>query len=212
MKITSISDIHGHLPSDLPEGDILIIAGDICPITNHDVPYQAKWLNEFFNPWLDKLPYDNDKIICIAGNHDFVFEDFPDSINLNCVYLNKSSVTIDDLKIYGYPNVPILKNWAFYSPPHELREITNNIPFDTNILITHGPAFGTLDIVERRYDNLGCENLQNRIEDLPYLQLHVCGHIHSGHGIVEKRGVIYVNASYLNEQYQPDYDIISVDI
>jgi Icc-related predicted phosphoesterase len=73
------------------------------------------------------------------------------------------------------------------------------IPDDTDILITHGPAFGTLDTVTGRpYDNLGCELLAERIEVIKP-KIHVCGHIHSGYGYTFKDGTHFFNAAVLDE-------------
>jgi Icc-related predicted phosphoesterase len=76
------------------------------------------------------------------------------------------------------------------------------IPDNTDILITHGPAFGTLDTVAgRANDNLGCELLAERIEVIKP-KIHVCGHIHSGYGYVFKDGTHFFNAAVLDEQYE----------
>ena len=76
------------------------------------------------------------------------------------------------------------------------------IPDNTDILITHGPAFGTLDTVAGRpWDNLGCELLTQRIEVIKP-KIHVCGHIHSGYGYEFKDGTHFFNAAVLDEQYE----------
>ena len=53
------------------------------------------------------------------------------------------------------------------------------IPDNTDILITHGPAFGYLDDVEgRRGQHLGCELLRDKVLEIKP-KIHVCGHIES---------------------------------
>ncbi len=77
-----------------------------------------------------------------------------------------------------------------------------SLPDNTDILITHGPAYGTLDTVKgRQYDNLGCGMLAQRIKVIKP-KIHICGHIHSGYGYKFKDGTHYFNASVLDEQYQ----------
>jgi Icc-related predicted phosphoesterase len=75
------------------------------------------------------------------------------------------------------------------------------IPEGIDILITHGPAWGMLDDVEgRRGQHLGCELLAKRIkQNKP--KIHICGHIHSGHGHYFEGHTHYFNASVLDEQY-----------
>jgi Icc-related predicted phosphoesterase len=84
------------------------------------------------------------------------------------------------------------------------------IPADTDILITHGPAWGYVDQVIGRTDHLGCELLADRIKEIKP-KIHVCGHIHSGHGYVFEDGTHYFNASILNEQYQYGQKPITFD-
>jgi Icc-related predicted phosphoesterase len=75
------------------------------------------------------------------------------------------------------------------------------IPANTDILITHGPAWGFCDTVEGRRDmHLGCELLAERIGVIKP-KIHICGHIPSGVGYTYNNGTHYFNASVLNEQY-----------
>ena len=72
MKIVAISDLHGHLP-ELQPCDVVVICGDIIPL-NIQKNYEASlaWLCGPFQSWALKL--DCKKVVFIAGNHDFVFE------------------------------------------------------------------------------------------------------------------------------------------
>ena len=66
MKIICISDTHRkHHKIEMPEGDILIHAGDFTR-------YSKAFEIESFNEWLGELPFEEK--ICIAGNHEFLFE------------------------------------------------------------------------------------------------------------------------------------------
>lgn len=46
MKIVATSDFHGVLPpvESIPECDVLVIAGDVCPLRDHGVEFQRSWL------------------------------------------------------------------------------------------------------------------------------------------------------------------------
>ena len=42
-------------------------------------------------------------------------------------------------------------------------------------------------------------------------KIHVFGHIHSGNGIIEQNGTLFVNASVLNESYNYHYKPLTID-
>ena len=124
----------------MPEGDVLIHSGDMTRIGHS---------NEIkdFNRWMGEQDYAHK--LCIAGNHDMLFEDHPSvarSLITNCTYLQDSSVTIDGVKFYGAPWQPEFFSWAFNVPRGpEIAAKWYQIPDDTNVLITHGPPYGILD-------------------------------------------------------------------
>ena len=218
MRITVLSDTHtrhGLIPmEDLPGGDLLIHAGDIMNsgYNKHDI--------HDFCTWFHSLDQYQDKVF-IAGNHDRMFEDHPLESNTivnnygSVIYLQDDDLVLygdgpngespeDNIRIYGSPWQPEFYSWAFNLPKGgiEIAGKWEAIPDNTDILITHGPAFGTLDTVAGRpWDNLGCELLAERIERLKP-KIHVCGHIHSGYGYEFKDGTHFFNASVLDEQYE----------
>lgn len=72
MKIVAISDTHGYLP-ELPECDVVCICGDILPLhIQKQYEPSLAWLAGPFQDWALNLKCE--KVIFIAGNHDFVFE------------------------------------------------------------------------------------------------------------------------------------------
>jgi hypothetical protein len=134
----------------------------------------------------------------------------------NIIYLQDDNYTMyfdgpngdtpeDNIHIYGsHHGNHEFYSWAFNLPRNRpgLAGKWEAIPDNTDILITHGPAFGTLDTVAGRpWDNLGCELLAERIERLKP-KIHVCGHIHSGYGYEFKNDTHFFNASVLDEQYE----------
>lgn len=224
MKIVCISDTHGQYRNvKLPKGDVLIHAGDWDAHNSH-----ARVID--FARWLDDLDFKH-KIV-IAGNHELLAEYNNGLVKMElknvCTYLENESVMIDGLKFYGSPYTPEFNDWAFNKKPGpELQRIWKMIPFDTNVLITHGPPQFVLDQIEGKGWNLGCRDLAARIKQLKHLRLHVFGHIHTGHGVMEdnkeefnmvdgeaikKVGLLYVNASLLNEQYDLEYQGITVEL
>ena len=205
MKITLISDTHNkhkYITDDLPGGDLLIHAGDISSMGyEHEIREFCKWYNGLDN-------YTNK--VFIAGNHDWGFQNNTEKVKEildfygNITYLQDNEVLVGDklVSVYGSPWQPEFYNWAFNLPRngYELKEKWDNIPSNTDILITHGPAYGYVDKVIGRTENLGCELLTERIKQLKP-KIHVCGHIHSGYGYTFDGDTHYINASVLNESY-----------
>lgn len=206
MRIVCISDTHNkHNYIDVPDGDILIHAGDFSSYGK---------LNEItsFNEWLGSLNHKH-KVI-IAGNHDLLFEDDPNlatSLITNAIYLQDSSIKIEGLNFWGSPVSPRFYDWAFNkNRGEEIKAYWNLIPKNTDILITHCPPY---DILDRTFleENVGCVDLAKKILEIKP-KLSVFGHIHQSYGKIEKNGITYVNASMLNEAYKPVNKAIVIDL
>jgi Icc-related predicted phosphoesterase len=198
-KIVAFSDIHGQISRKLTEwffnhpGNILIFAGDIQK--NH-FDY-----GEDFLYWLNELPYYH-KIITF-GNHDGNWADTTafaqeyKSIHI----LNHESINIDGIKIFGSPYSLEFGNWWFMKPESKLEKLWKQIPDDTNILITHSPAFGILDETIQHVF-AGSTSLIKRIWELKKLKYHISGHIHEAAGKLKLGKVTHINASILDERYR----------
>lgn len=204
IKITCISDTHGqHEDVTLPGGDILLHAGDIA--SNRGDPHELK---HFLN-WMSEQDYQHK--IFIAGNHDFLFQDYPEEIAIllrkhypKLTYLQDTSVSAMGLQIYGSPWQPWFHSWAFNLPRDgaEIEQKWKDIPADTDILLTHGPPYSIGDRTNRG-DFAGCQKLYERLHQLKRLKLHVCGHIHEGYGTEHLDDLTLVNASVCNLHYAP---------
>ena len=208
MKIVCISDTHGlHHALELPEGDMIIHAGDV---TSRGQSHQVI---DFLN-WYTKLDFKYK--IFIAGNHDFFFEnesleEINTSIPDNIIYLNDSAIEIEGLKIWGSPVQPWFYDWAFNRQRGtQIQKHWDLIPDNLDILITHGPAYGILDVTVRN-ESVGCEDLLNKIKDAKP-KFHVCGHIHEDYGNMKQFGINFINASVLNEHYQLVNSPITIEI
>ncbi len=237
MRIVCISDTHSlHEKmlnyNSLPEGDVLIHAGDCTNKgTKRDV--------EEFVHWFMNLKGFDTKIF-VAGNHDFAFEEhrYPhhkgdydwyhqlmNEENLSqsdVVYLEDSGFIIESsefnrpLKFWGSPWQPEFYNWAFNLPRmgDELKKYWDMIPDDTDVLITHGPPNEARDFVNNWRQggvNVGCELLRFRVEQIKPI-LHVFGHIHSGYGGAHIKDTLYVNAAICTEQYIPSNKPIIIEL
>lgn len=207
LKIVCISDTHEQEDKlSIPDGDVLIHSGDLT--YKGSMTKLAKAAD-----WFKSLPHKYK--ICVAGNHDFCFENtnHNDAVKLmedaGVIYLQDSGCQIEGLNVWGSPASPFFYNWAFnYQRGKDIKTIWDKIPDSTNVLITHGPPYMIRDEAPRgvgSFENVGCVDLMNRINNLDHLKLAVFGHIHSAYS--EKPILInqtyFVNASSCNEQYQP---------
>lgn len=198
MKIVCISDSHGqHDVLQLPEGDILIHAGDV---SSRGKEYE---IDDFLH-WFSMQPHQYK--ILIAGNHDFYFEQheesvIQDKIPGNIMYLNDSGCTIAGLHIWGSPIQPTFFDWAFNRDRGEaIQKHWDLIPGTTDILITHGPPYGILDTTVRG-EHVGCEVLAKKVLEVAP-KLHVFGHIHEDYGKVTQGKTTFINASVLDVKYR----------
>jgi Icc-related predicted phosphoesterase len=215
MKVTVISDSHGkhnRLNDDLPGGDLLIHAGDFM-----NAGYYKTEAIEFFN-WFNAIDNYTDKIF-IAGNHDRLMETDPEWVRsyLNDYstidYLQDEQITLyfdgpngehpeDNVRIYGSPWQPEFYNWAFNLPRNgeEMKARWDAIPTNTDILVTHGPPFGYLDVPGGQHIQVGCEMLRYRVDEIRP-KIHVFGHIHGSHGYYFNGHTHFFNAAVLDERY-----------
>ena len=211
MKIAVLSDTHGkHFGIEVPDADTVIHCGDFCDFG------QIKDALSFLN-WFNALPHKNK--IFIAGNHDLPFDnegfvkalvkrDYP-----QLTYLEDSGCEIEGVKFWGSPVQPRFFNWAFNrTRGAEIRRHWDLIPEDTDVLITHGPAFHILDRAPRSFDPLeqpprlsfehvGCRDLLDKIVKIDP-KLHLFGHIHYDGGKSSAgKFTTFCNASIVDENY-----------
>ena len=196
MKLIAITDTHGlHRSLEIPNGDVLIHAGDL---TRHGTLDDVRDFNDF----LGTLPHPH-KIV-IAGNHDFCFEsnrEACEEIMTSCIYLQDQEVVIDGVKFYGSPWQPWFYDWAFnLQRGPEIRAKWELIPEDTDVLITHGPPYGFGDLTTRG-KNVGCTDLLETVERIKPA-FHIFGHIHEGHGINSNETTTFINASICDHLFQ----------
>jgi Icc-related predicted phosphoesterase len=202
LRLVCISDTHNQLEKvKIPEGDVLIHSGDFT---------MGGTLKEISKELLlfGKLPHKYK--ICIAGNHDWLFELQPKiaqqiCLDNNIIYLENSSTIIETIKFYGNPKTKWFFDWAFNLPKDnsKTKQEWDKIPEDTNVLILHGPAFGVVDRLLSGHP-VGCPMLFERLQQLKDLILFQCGHIHSAGNRTELvNNTLCINASVCTEQYKP---------
>lgn len=203
MRIVYFSDTHNeHENLHIPQGDLLIFGGDMSVNGSNDEIMA-------FLDWFQALPHYYK--ILIAGNHDISLD--YDMIgtrstrllkrlsrccdNVVSFYLENSSCEIEGIKIWGSPITPEYSSkWGFKKKRgSQLREHWSKIPDDTNILLTHGPAFGKNDVWMG--ENIGDDALTHHIKRVKP-KFHLCGHVHEGRGISVDNDTIYLNGAVVD--------------
>lgn len=203
MRLAVTADLHGFLP-DVPPCDVLVIAGDLTPAHDHDVGFQARWLDTTFRAWLQAVPAEH--VVAIAGNHDFVFERAPETVptDLPWTYLQDTGTTIDGVRFWGSPWQPWFFDWAFNAPKGDtdetfLRERFAVVPDDTDVLVVHGPPAGYGDRTSTGMSVGSAAQLD--LVRRTAAQLCVFGHIHEGRGDWQLGPTRLINASAVTLEY-----------
>jgi Icc-related predicted phosphoesterase len=206
MKLVLISDVHGKWNKlVIPPCDVLISAGDYS--------FQGeKHMVEDFHAWLNKQPAKH--IISLNGNHEKLVEknfcEYKGIAQAACprvYFIDEGEVRIEGVKFWGSAITPWFHNWAWNRDRGaDIKRHWDRIPDDVDVLITHGPPAGILDVVYyvdgmTPRDRVGCHDLMNRINDLKQLKLHVFGHIHGSSGEQVFNGVKFINASICDDMY-----------
>jgi len=200
MVLTIISDTHQlHREVDVPNGDILIHAGDWTMFS------KSLSAIEDFNEWLGEQPH-TQKLV-IPGNHEFVLEADPSRRSLldNATVLIDEAITIDGLNFYGSPMTPLCGGAFGRSLPEDRRIRWAKVPDDTHVLICHGPPYGVLDRSPGQEQHMGDPELLVRCKQLSNLRLVCFGHVHGAYGMEERDSVLYVNAALMGTEGALDH-------
>ncbi len=178
MKFVAISDTHGcHRQLDLPQGDVLLHAGDVCDQGN------KSHIDDFLK-WISDLDFKYK--IFLRGNHDIDLTtkkslldiEIPEGVHL----LDNSGITIEGIPIWG---VSFPMNWY--------DDTWKPFPQNTKILITHQPPHGILDLTPNHISR-GQKGLLEQVQILKP-KVHLFGHIHASYGQLQTDETLYINAS-----------------
>ena len=201
MKIWFISDTHClHENLSIPDVDMVIHCGDE---SNHSQPEMNEPESKEFFIWYDKLPIKYK--IFTPGNHSTAIqaglvrrEDYP-TVN----FLLHESIDIEGIKIFGSPYTPAYGNsWAYMKKRDRMQLVWDNLP-ECDILITHGPPKGILDLTEDRETGkpiqVGCKSLFNKVKTIKP-KIHAFGHIHDennfhNYGEYSRWGTKFINCA-----------------
>jgi len=251
MRITHISDTHNkhkQLDGKLPGGVLLIHSGDISSLgRKQEVESFIKWfskqdyMHKVFIAGNHDMTFDReillrDKLAHFEGRTDYDTEcadgkpnwlvEMLNNLPNNVYYLENSSIKLEGINIWGSPYSPSFGyGWGFNKDRgHDIAQCWNEIPMDTDIVITHSPIYGYNDRAQNTNQNVGCSDLYHRLHEVkPHL--HFAGHIHEAYGwgtipYKDEWGDIYTfngcscNLRYevFNEPITFDYDFVSREL
>jgi Icc-related predicted phosphoesterase len=250
--ISDTHNKHKQLNGKLPGGDILIHSGDISSLgRKHEVQSFVEWFNginnythKIFIAGNHDMSFDREILLrnklahfegrnindydtsCSEGKPAWLEELLGIHLHPNVYYLENTSVEIEGLNIWGSPYSPTFGyGWGFnVNRGYDAAQIWNQIPLDTDIVITHSPIYGYNDRTSNTNENVGCADLYHRLHEVkPHL--HFAGHIHEGYGwgtipYKDEWGDIYTfNPSTCNLRYEAindpikfNYDFVSREI
>lgn len=216
MRIVCASDTHSEnlkTKWEWPEGDVLIIAGDLTSKGHHDhVKKKAREMLDLPYRWRIVVPGNHDKCFWETSNDKYlksVWELMP-----GIIILQNEGVTIGGLNFYGTSWYTFRRDITSETPKWEALNFNllwRDIPTDTDVLITHMPPYGIMD---RREDDteLGSETLRAEVTGRVKPLLHVFGHAHKDHGVVQFGRTTYVNAALVDNERNPAFSPVIIDI
>ncbi len=200
-RFVCISDTHNTFPK-LPHGDVLIHAGDL---TNQGTFSELQKSVE----WLEKTPFER-KIVIAGNHdisldtnfydqygshfHNQSLQDTVRCLKLltessSIIYLNHEAKSVSltraegpqtTFRVFGSPYSPIEGLWAFGYGPQDGDALWDQIPSDSDIVVTHTPPKSHTDEKPGR-GAAGCEALRKALWRVRP-RLAVCGHVHEGRG------------------------------
>ncbi|KAK7507151.1 hypothetical protein BaRGS_00001086, partial [Batillaria attramentaria] len=237
IRIVHLSDTH--LQHDhreikaLPDGDVLIHSGDFnqysarcCARSLHyeDLLHE---IDSFFAQYPHQLK------IFVAGNHESCLEGATveqiQSRLTGCTYLCDTSTSYAGVKFYGSPYTAkrfLTSARGFAESWRALKRRWDVIPDDTDVLITHMPPHGILDLASKKLANewptlftiktavippstcstcgfvhpgrehWGCPALRDAVLNRIKPSLHLFGHVHDTNGTLQRDNTVFSNAAF----------------
>lgn len=240
MKINYMSDLHKEFgwldKSNMPSGEVLIVAGDLT--TAHPKHMYSHL------PWLGELDFEH--VIYICGNHEFyngniddVHKDIKDFINSslskNVHFLENSSIEINGLTFHGctfWTDLnkinPMDKFYIQYGMSDFLaikgfnvdkwyeyhiksaRYLTENIKKGDIVITHHAPSLQSIDksnFTDRKLDGAFCSDYDHLIiEKDPGAWIH--GHTHKTQNYMIGNTKILCNPrGYIDVESNDNFDI-----
>ncbi|KAI9055480.1 hypothetical protein LZ554_000434 [Drepanopeziza brunnea f. sp. 'monogermtubi'] len=209
-RFVILSDTHNAHPGGafkLPKGDVLIHAGDltnqgsyselqktvqwleeadfeakIVIAGNHDITLDSDFYSQYGLHFHNQDSQDTARCQALLDNsHSILWLKHEAAV----VKLQSPSGPQTIFKIFGSPLSPADGMWAFGYGVQEATQIWENIPLDSDIVVTHTPPKHHCD--ERKDRRAaGCGALRNALWRVRP-RMAICGHVHEGRGVERVR-------------------------
>lgn len=233
MKTWIFSDSHRrHGFLNYPyDADLAVFCGDASiskdPYTNSNEVLD-------FLEWFNSIPIKHK--VFVPGNHDtsieagLIRQDNPDETGPfgDVRLLVHGAISIGNKRIFGSAYTPEFgHNWAYNVPRGELFKFWKDIPEGLDLLVTHGPPKGILDLTQydtrtgangSNFFQCGCAELLHTVR-MKSPRFHAFGHIHSefnclNAGTMKVQGMetTFMNASVTNLNYDHINDGMVIEL
>lgn len=213
MKLVITSDTHYPLKNRLPDGDVLIHAGDLMYSGGPE-----EWASR-----VESLAGQSHKTkIYVPGNHDFHVELYE---GVAVAELRRAGVTtlglhperavreIDGIKVLGLPFVTGLPGWSFNRGEEWVRDYLDRIVElhgYPDIVVSHAPMYGVLDAIQpeqtkfAHQNHVGCMAYNHwfHTNTTRRPKIWINGHIHESYGETTVEGCRFINACMCDRDYE----------
>jgi Icc-related predicted phosphoesterase len=196
MNVLITSDSHLEYPylETLPEADIFIHAGDWTNLGYRHSKAEFALFEKFLSEAREKYPV----VLALHGNHDLGFSNYLwtkwgvtpiDGIT----YQHSSGLTIHGVALTpAYDKPEMLLEWQFMT----IDEAEEEAAWDfeaVDIVVSHGPPFGYLDLTHSG-KRIGSREAVSYIRQ-KQPKLFICGHIHEAAGEAVLRETRIINTA-----------------
>jgi Icc-related predicted phosphoesterase len=181
--------------------DVLVHCGDACVKGNLTEALD-------FLYWFVKQPASYK--VLVPGNHDLKLKTHPDALllakQMGIHLLNNGLVELEGIRIYGVSTTfkghddPRFKDSEWGSISDRVNA-WKDIPENLDLLITHQPPYGVLDLSIKN-EHLGCQMLLEKVREVKP-KYHYFGHIHEQAGkTVIAFDTEFNNVACMNREYE----------
>ena len=144
---------------------------------NHDITLDSKFYKDHGLDFHNQNPQEPQACIDLI-------QQYPSIVYLNHestqVYLKREGGPGTSFKVFGSPFSPASGVWGFGYPPEHASLLWDQIPLNTDIVITHTPPKYHCD-ESKHVKALGCKALRETLWRVRP-SLAICGHVHEGRG------------------------------